>query len=270
MESGHSRIFYMRAAASLAREQFVKSHKSGVEIEMSLKSPGNPVTRLDMLIEETIVEHLSNAFPAARFLCEERGSFGAGDRIFIIDPIDGTRNLLRGSGDCAVSIAYSENNTITSGVILRYGDGLLASVEAGRGALIDSHPLNRKNLKNADQVHLIVGLPNSGASTAARARIFAQLQAFSTTVFDIKCFGSAALSLLAVATGKADAFWEIGLKIWDIAAGALFVLEMGGEVAWDEQTGQIFAVGPSVGKALAHCLLDRPPQIDYGKFGAAM
>jgi myo-inositol-1(or 4)-monophosphatase len=193
------------------------------------KSLNDLVSEVDRASEEAIIGTLQTAYPDHAILAEESGATGKSDHVWVIDPLDGTTNYLHGFQQYAVSIALLHKGVITHGVIYDPCRNDLYTASRGRGAY-----LNDKRLRVSRRERLIDSLVGTGFPF----RMFEHLDAYSgmlkelmTKTAGIRRAGSAALDLANVAAGHLDAFWEIGLAPWDMAAGCLMITEAGGLVA---------------------------------------
>ncbi|MEO8161598.1 MAG: inositol monophosphatase family protein [Arenimonas sp.] len=185
-------------------------------------------SEVDSLAEAEIIRELRRAFPDHAILAEESGAMGRGKQTFVIDPLDGTSNYLRGIPHFCVSIALVENGEPTDAVIFDPLRNEIFSASKGAGAT-----LNDKKIRVADRRDLNGAMLITGFPPRERARLAPQLEAIRALLADaedIRRTGSAALDLAWVAAGRADGYFEAGLKAWDIAAGILLVREAGGRV----------------------------------------
>ena len=185
-------------------------------------------SEVDSLAETEIIRELRRAYPEVAILAEESGAMGKGKQTFIIDPLDGTSNFLRGLPHFCVSIALVENGEPTDGVIFDPLRNELFTASRGAGAM-----LNDRKLRVGDRKDLVGSLLITGFPPRERARLGAQFETLRSLLVDaedIRRSGSAALDLAYVAAGRADAYFEAGVKSWDIAAGILLIREAGGRV----------------------------------------
>ena len=183
---------------------------------------------VDEQAEQAVIKELRRAYPDAAFLGEEGGVRGRGNAVFVIDPLDGTSNYLHGFPHWCVSIALVENGEPQHGVIFDPLRNELFTASRGSGAM-----LNDKRIRVADRKDLSGAMLITGFPPRERARASAHLKCIDTLLTeaeDIRRTGSAALDLAYVAAGRADAYFEAGVKPWDIAAGVLLVREAGGRV----------------------------------------
>lgn len=202
-------------------------------IEVESKGANDFVSEVDRAAEKEIVYHLSKAYPDHAFLGEEGGTSGNPDSEYrwIIDPLDGTTNFLRGIPHFAVSIACEYRGKIEHAVVLDpiRREEFVAS--RGRGAQLNGRRMRVSQLSSLDNALLGTGIPFRARQSEHLAAYSQSLEKLAASCAGIRRAGAAALDLAYVAAGRLDAFWEIGLSAWDIAAGSLLVREAGGLVA---------------------------------------
>ncbi len=193
------------------------------------KSLNDLVSEVDRNAEAAIIQTIHTAYPDHAILAEESGAAGKSEYVWIIDPLDGTTNYLHGFPQYAVSIGIQHKGVLTHGVIYDPARNDLYTASRGRGAF-----LNDRRMRVSRRTKLIDGLIGTGFPF----RMFQHMDAYVAMMKDlmsktagIRRPGAAALDLAAVAAGRFDGFWEIGLSQWDMAAGALMVLEAGGLVS---------------------------------------
>lgn len=186
-------------------------------------------SEVDSQAEQAAVKELKRAAPDYAILGEEGGLQGKGRSTWVIDPLDGTSNYLRGLPHYCVSIALVENGEPQHGVIFDPLRNELFTASKGYGAV-----LNDKRIRVAERKALEGALIATGFHPRERERAGAQLECTRQLLVqaeDIRRTGSAALDLAYVACGRLDAWFEAGVKPWDIAAGVLLVREAGGKVS---------------------------------------
>ncbi|MGH8164109.1 MAG: inositol monophosphatase family protein [Rhodanobacteraceae bacterium] len=186
------------------------------------------VSEVDKLAEAEIVRELKRAYPDHAILGEESGASGKKNARFtwVIDPLDGTHNYLRGIPHFAVSIAQLDRGEPQHGVILDPLRNELYSASKGDGAFLNDRRLRVTLRESLEGAMLATGFP-----FRERAHLDAQLgmtRALLGKAEDIRRTGSAALDLAWTANGRLDGYFETGLKSWDMAAGCLLVREAGG------------------------------------------
>jgi len=202
-------------------------------IDIELKGANDFVSEVDRNAEREIIYHLSKAYPEHAFLGEESGLSGNEESEYrwIIDPLDGTTNFLRGIPHFAVSIACEYRGKIEHAVVLDpiRREEFVAS--RGRGARLNERRIRVSKLGGLDGALLGTGIPFRDRQTEHLSAYTKTLETLAGSCAGIRRGGSAALDLAYVAAGRLDAFWEIGLAPWDIAAGSLLIREAGGLIA---------------------------------------
>src|SRR4051812_19031993 len=193
-------------------------------------SPVDVVTAVDKASEELIVGRLLEARPDDGVLGEEGATREESSGVrWVVDPIDGTVNFLYDLPGYAVSIAAEVDGAVLAGVVLNVATGELFSATVGGGAYLESPGRGRVRLTGSrpaslEQTLVATGFGYRVEQRRAQGEVVAALL---PRVRDIRRFGSSALDLCAVAAGRLDAYYELGLKPWDHAAGALIAAEAG-------------------------------------------
>jgi myo-inositol-1(or 4)-monophosphatase len=237
-------------AAHAAGDYISRQVNNIPNLEIEQKSPNDFVTHVDRQAEQRIIDTLLKAFPDHSILAEESGQHGDSEYQWIIDPLDGTTNFLHGFPHFAVSIALSHNGKIEQAVVYDPMKQELFTASKGAGATLNNRRIRVSRPVNIQGALLGTGFPfREKQHLPAFQSMFAD---FFTQAGDIRRAGSAALDLAYVAAGRLDAFWEIGLKPWDMAAGTLIIREAGGLVgdfSGNErylETGNIVAGNPKI------------------------
>ncbi|MBB6186299.1 inositol monophosphatase family protein [Rhodanobacter sp. MP7CTX1] len=184
------------------------------------------VSEVDKLAEAEIIKELRRAYPDHAILAEESGAMGKGPMTWVIDPLDGTHNYLRGIPHFSVSIALLEKGVPIHAVVFDPLRDELYTASKGDGAYINDRRMRVSKRENLGGAMIATGFP-----FRQREHLPAQLdmtRAILGQAEDIRRSGSAALDLAYVAAGRYDGYFEIGLKPWDMAAGVLLVHEAGG------------------------------------------
>jgi myo-inositol-1(or 4)-monophosphatase len=220
-----------RRAAAALREDAVGALRGGLEV--TEKAASDFVTSADLRSQRLVRDALFAAHPDHGFLLEEEtggSGEGAGDGAarFIVDPLDGTTNFLRGIPQFAVTIAREQGGVVVSGLVLDVARDRLFWAERGGGAWLDDERLAVSRERELGRMVVGTGIPHRGRGD--HVAYLAALAQVMRDVGGIRRFGSAALDLAYVAAGRFDAFFERGLSAWDVAAGALLVREAGGVV----------------------------------------
>ena len=201
------------------------------------------VTEMDVKSERLIVDHLSSRFPEDDFLGEESGGGtkrGAG--LWIIDPIDGTANFILGIPCYTISIGYRNRaGELTAGVIYHPRQGELFWAGRGMGAYLNEKPIHVSLLKDPADANTIM-TPHPRLHKEA-PYYFDLMQRIFLASLDLRNFGSAALSMAYVASGRAEAFLQLGLKPYDIAAGMVILSEAGGRYSGFNKDEDVLETG---------------------------
>jgi myo-inositol-1(or 4)-monophosphatase len=228
-------------AAREAGEMIVKSADNLDLIKVDEKGRHDFVTEVDKRSEETIIYHIKKAYPDHAFLGEETGRSGNPDSdiVWIIDPLDGTTNFVRGIPHVAISIACQIKGKLEHAVILEPFKREEFTASRGKGAHLNGRRIRVSGRKENAGALYGTGIPFSNPSFTYMSEYLACMQEFADNSAGIRRLGVASLDLAYLAAGKMDVFWEMYLKPWDIAAGVLVVREAGGMVS-DFNGGESF------------------------------
>ena len=231
-------------------------------LQVSEKGPGDFVSHADIKAERVLRESLLGTRSEYGFLGEESSEVkGDGRNRWIVDPIDGTNNFVHGVPHFAISIGLERDGEIIAGVIYQPISDELFWAEKGSGAFVDTPNARSRRLrvsgrKDPAQSLIATGMPliGKGDHPAYQRSLAAVMEQTS----GIRRWGAASLDLAFVAAGRFDAFWEFGLKPWDVAAGIIMVREAGGLIG--DIAGQPYALGgPSL---LASNFAIRDPMVE--------
>lgn len=227
-------------------------------LNIDVKSANDFVTEVDILAEQEIIKTIQKAYPHHSFMGEESGITKGDDYVWIIDPLDGTTNFIHQFPHFAVSIALMYQDKLMHGVVYDPSRQELFTATRGGGA-----QLNGKRIRVSKTNGFKDALIGTGFPFRMQEHLPAYLEMFKVVhnaTAGIRRAGSAALDLAYVAAGRMDAFWEICLKPWDIAAGALLVEEAGGivsDLAGGQDylnTGNIITGGSKTHRALLQAI----------------
>jgi len=184
-------------------------------LQVSKKGPTDFVTNSDKKTEKVLIDELTKNKKKYSILSEEIGFIknDDNDHIWVIDPIDGTTNFLHGIPHFCISIGLKFKDEIISGIIFDPIKNEIFYAEKNQGAYFNNHRIRVSKRKNLDEC------------------LFATNKiGLSSVDLNARIFGSAALDLAYVASGRIDGYFQNGLNLWDIAAGTLIVKEAGGIV----------------------------------------
>ncbi len=246
-QSSHSRKFnqYTLTAIKAARKgSEALLYFFSRRLDIHYKGSIDPVTQADKASQEAVCKVIHSAFPGHAIQAEEgRDDAPANGFRWIVDPLDGTVNYIHGVPLFAVSVALQYRGRIISGVVYAPRVKEMFVGEKGGGAW-----LNGVRLRVSAQNKVIRSLAVTGFSYDIHDKpghALASLKNVLVSAQGVRRFGSAAIDLAYVAAGRCDAFWEEGLKPWDVAAGALIVNEAGGKVT-DLAGGKDYLTGKSI------------------------
>lgn len=198
------------------------------------------VTTVDRESERKIVELLRSRFPSHSILAEEETNLELGKSSYrwIVDPLDGTTNFAHGYPQFCVSIALQQQDKVILALVYDPIRGESFRAVKGQGATLNDEPIATSSTNELDKALLATGFPYDHRENADF--YLSYFKAFMTKSQGIRRGGSSALDLSYVACGRLDGFWEMKLKPWDTAAGALIVTEAGGKLS--DFTGKPFSI----------------------------
>lgn len=246
----------MMKAAREAAKPLVRDFGELENLQVSKKGPADFVSAADTRTEKILHRELSKARPKVGFLMEESGTVEGdeGEGRWIIDPVDGTTNLLHGLPHFAISIAFAKADDLIAGLIYDPIKDEMFTAEKGQGAHLNGRRLRVSSRPDIENALFATGIPFKGKPH--HELFLDQMKEVMAVSSGIRRYGSAALDLAYVAAGRYDGFWEIGLKIWDIAAGIVLVREAGGFVTDFEnrqkmlESGHVVAATPAIHERL--------------------
>ncbi len=220
--------------------------------------PNNFVTDADMMVQEFLREKLHAWMPESIFFSEEQENAAlTGAATWIVDPIDGTFNMIRSRKCSCISVALLKNREPVLGIVYNPYQDELFRAEKGAGALINGHPIH------VSQTVFEEALVNFGTSPYYPQLLdigFRAAKSFMSEAGDLRRIGTAALELCEVACGRTDIFFEMRLSPWDYAAGSLIVKEAGGKISMPLRTNEDYGEPNCILACNPNCL-DRSRQI---------
>jgi myo-inositol-1(or 4)-monophosphatase len=192
------------------------------------KSEFDFVSDVDRRAEQALTDVITQRHADARVLGEEFSPTlnGQTGLVFVADPLDGTTNFLHGIPWYAVSVAAMQDGELAASAILNVANGELFTATAGGGARLNGQPVTVSNTSNPARAIIGTGFPFKGGQDVDE--YLRMLPRVIEETSGIRRPGAASLDLASVACGRFDAFWEITLAPWDIAAGLLLIREAGG------------------------------------------
>lgn len=240
----------------------VRQKSSGVDL----------VTDADLASGVRVAEAIRRRLPDARFVIEEeevyertgvpRGSLD--DReVWVIDPLDGTTSFVHGYPFYSVSVALLGDGEPAAGAVCHVSAAETYVAWCGGGAWMGERRLRCSDVASHDRALLVTGFPyDRGEPFDRQVRLMEKLV---RPAHDVRRDGSAALDLCLISSGRADAYWELGLHPWDMAAGVLIAREAGALVTaidgspWAPSTGDILAANPALHEAILAAIAAADP-----------
>jgi len=242
-------------AARRAGDLIVRHINQLDAIKVDSKGRNDFVSEVDRMAEQDIIRTVQRSYPDHAFLAEESGASGDAEYVWIIDPLDGTTNFLHGFPVFCVSIAVMCRGRLEHGVIYDPLRQELFTTSRGAGATVDGRKMRVSDTRLMEKSLIGTGYPYRQDPAGLDAYLGMLKDAMLATS-GVRRPGAAALDLAYVAAGRLDGFWETGLKIWDVAAGALMIQECGGIITdlaggegW-QQSGNVLAGNPKIHEAL--------------------
>ncbi|KAM9839564.1 inositol monophosphatase 1-like [Aulostomus maculatus] len=224
-------------AVEVARKAGAEIRKAGEsEIKVQTKSSTvDLVTKTDERVEKIIIGALKSEFGAQAhcFIGEESVAKGepcilTDKPTWIIDPVDGTTNFVHGFPFVAVSIAFAVKKELEFGVVYSCLEDKMYKARRGKGAFCDDEQILVSDVKDINK-SIIISEHGTDRSKEKVSKIFSTMQKIlCIPVHGLRGSGTAATNMCLVASGAVEAFFEIGIHCWDIAAGAVIVKEAGG------------------------------------------
>ncbi len=255
----HPMINIAVRAARRAGDVMIRQMNQLESLEVTEKGRNEFVTEVDHRAEQAIVEIIHEYYPDHAILAEERGQQGQHEYEWIIDPLDGTTNYIHGFPVFSVSIAVRLKDQIEHGVVYDPLRQEIFTASRGQGAQLDGRRIRVSRRLRLQESLVATGFPYRLGKDNVDGYL-QMLKAVMNESAGIRRPGSAALDLSYVAAGRVDGFWELGLNIWDIAAGALLIREAGGRISDFEggdgflDSGNVVAGSPKIYAALSKLL----------------
>lgn len=212
-----------RQAGDILRAGYGKRH------QIDHKGTIDLVTEVDHQSEQFLLDEIQRNFPDHHVVAEESGEKDGQDCcLWYVDPLDGTVNYAHGLPIFCVSLAYQEDGNLELAVVYDPMRDECFSAARGQGAWLNNAPIQTSDTPDLDQSLMATGFPyDVRTNPETNLDHFAH---FAVRSQGVRRLGSAALDLCYVATGRFDAFWEIRLGPWDVAAGGLIAQEAGAVV----------------------------------------
>lgn len=204
--------------------------------EVTVKGAADYVTKVDVAVQEYMRTELAKRTPDVILLAEEQenNNLNPEKSYWILDPIDGTTNLIHDYRMSAVSLGLYEKGQITFAVVYNPFTNETFHAARGQGAFLNGKPIHVSHREAFDTC--IISLGSSPYEKDKASTLFPIFQKVFTETADFRRSASAALDLCYVAAGRIDGYFELNLKPWDYAAGSLIIEEAGGKISnWNGQ-----------------------------------
>lgn len=216
------------------KKYFMDTEKSQ---QITFKGEIDFVTEADFSVQKEVQERLRAAWPDIQFMGEEKDNSGIdfSGAVWILDPVDGTTNLVHGFGLSSISLALSVNSELELGVVYNPFTEELFHAVRGQGAFLNGRQIRVSAAARMKDALISVGTAPYYHELADQN--FERMKRVFLDCQDIRRLGSAAIDLCYVACGRTDAYYEPNINPWDYSAGALMVMEAGGCVS-DFQGGE--------------------------------
>lgn len=187
------------------------------------------VTEVDFAVQETICTRLQENWPQIQFMGEEKDNsdIDFSRPYWVLDPVDGTTNLIHDFQASVTSLALVVNHQSLFGVVYNPYTGEEFTAVRGEGAFRNGTPIRVSKVPSLSEALVFVG--TAPYRRDEMEENFQRIMRVYLAGHDVRRFGTTALELCYVACGRADGYFEFGVKPWDIAAGMLILREAGGE-----------------------------------------
>ncbi len=199
------------------------------EGDVKFKGPNDVVSVADLESEKVIKETIWKAFPNHEIVAEETGRVGRSEFVWYIDPLDGTKNFVRGLDVFGVCVALEVEGKLSLGVFYSPVREEMYWALVGEGAYKNNRRIYASSRRTLKGAFLATGFPHRNREIVDE--YMEMFRKFSEYVIGIRRMGSACYDLCMVAEGIFDGFWEYKLKPWDIASGVVILKEAGGYVS---------------------------------------
>src|SRR5215831_6431973 len=223
-------MHHLETAVEIAREAgglLANYYERRVPFE--LKGEFDLVTEADRASERLVVERLRSHFPTHSVVAEEGGGHqSASEFRWYVDPLDGTTNFAHSFPMFNVTLGLERAGELIAGVVYDPLRGEMFSAERGSGAWLNSRRIRVSRAARLADSLASTGFPSRKRHHNVNIHFYHQMAMAS---HGVRRTGSAAIDMAYVACGRLDAFWEFGLKPWDMAAGTLLVREAGGAIS---------------------------------------
>ena len=245
-----SDLLFDQICAAVQKAGALFSHRE-LAAQSRRKGPTDFVTAVDTAVQDQLKCRLAALAPEIQFMGEEQDNSGVdlSGQVWILDPVDGTTNLLHDLRHSAVSLALAEEGRVLLGIVYDPYSGELFTARRGQGAFCCGQPIHVSSASSLGECLCSTGTNPSCRELADRT--FRRMRLLYDRCHDIRRIGAASLELSYLAAGRLDCYVEHGLKPWDYAAGMLLVREAGGVVTTPEGGEPSLSHGSEIAAAAA-------------------
>lgn len=191
-----------------------------------------PVTDCDVQAEAAAISVIRGAFPDHAILSEEAGQVGTSPYRWIIDPLDGTVNFIRGIPWYDVSVAFEAEGSVEAGAVYAPALDMLFAGRRGKGASLNGRPMRVSDMAVLAGSMVDVGF---GREDWSDSSMLAGASRLAASGAEIRSLNACALDLAFVASGQLEGYWDAHTSLWDVSAGILLIEEAGGRVTVRER-----------------------------------
>ena len=217
---------YLETAEEIAREAGALLMDYYGRVSFELKGDFDLVTAADKASEKLVIERLVKHFPEHSILAEEGGGHESPSEYrWYVDPLDGTTNFAHGYPVFNVTLGLEKAGEMIAGVVFDPTRNEMFRAERGGGSFLNEKRIHVSKAGRLQDSLVSTGFPSHNRNSNANIHFYHQM---AMGTHGVRRGGSAAIDLAYVACGRLEAFWEFGLKPWDLAAGVLLVDEAGG------------------------------------------
>ena len=231
---------------------FIAGEREKFNLEdIEVKGKANFVSYVDKQAEELIIKELRQLMPGSGFIAEEGTAVSAGEKYrWVIDPLDGTTNFIHSLPPFAVSIALLEGEELVLGVVYEITQQECFYAWKGSKAYLNGKEIRVTTAATTADSLIATGFPYSAMDMLDP--FIASMRYFMIHSHGLRRLGSAATDLAYLAAGRFEAFYEHGLKPWDVAAGAMILRQAGGKVSDFNGTDQFLFNGELIASNSAY------------------
>ena len=222
----HPKLNIALNATRLAAKRIQHVINQNKDVQFHDKGHNDFVTEIDLAVEQILIEQIQEAFPDHGFISEEQGEIPGKDpdHVWIIDPIDGTRNFLHRLPNFVIAIAHQYKGVLEQALIYHPLTNDLWTASKGEGTQLNGKRVRVSGRNKLDGGLLSTSLHHLGDYTETQEALIPEVR----TLAGIRHSGSSSLDMAYIASGYLDVIWQFNTKLWDIAPGALLIKEAGG------------------------------------------